>query len=63
MLDFSDHDRDKARVESIEKIDLTGSGSPSGVRLDEHAVYLLTEQRADGKATLIIEGDGRTILA
>ena len=48
--------RASARVDSIETIDLTGSGDNTLI-LDEFAVYQLTEQRAGGRAVLTIRGD------
>ena len=55
-LDLSDHARPHARLDSIEKIDITGSGNNT-LLLDKRSAYRLTEQRKGGKAELTIDGD------
>ena len=45
-----------AEIKSIETIDLTGSGN-NVLRLDQLAVFDLTEERANGKVTLFVNGN------
>jgi VCBS repeat-containing protein len=51
----------RPRLDSIEVIDLTGTGNNS-VILDELAVIELTEERRGGEATIIINGDAGDVV-
>ncbi|WP_343348218.1 hypothetical protein WJT74_00730 [Sphingomicrobium sp. XHP0239] len=45
-----------AAIQSIERIDLSGTG-PNGLIIDAQALFDLTEERASGEAILIVDGD------
>jgi VCBS repeat-containing protein len=46
----------RPRLDSIEVIDLTGTGNNS-LTVNERAIYQITEERSGGEATLIVEGN------
>ena len=57
VFDLSDHARATERLASIEIINVSvDDGSNNTLIVDERAVYRLTEQRADGKAVVTIQG-------
>jgi hypothetical protein len=51
----------RPRLESIEVIDLTGTGNNS-IILDQRAVFNLTEARSGGEATIIINGNAGDVV-
>ena len=51
----------RSRIDSIEVIDLTGSGNNS-LTVDAMAIRRITEQRSGGEATLIVRGDAGDVV-